>query len=133
MAALPDDYALASGYAAVRAAEVWELLRDVENWPRVFPGWIERIEAEDERFTATGPSREKFDLYPHPDAEHRALDVETVDELGSSDTLRLRVLDVPSGSLVVAAHGRLQGTADAAWNQKREAIAAGLDAIAGLL
>ena len=129
MADLPESYAVASGFAQSRGAEIWELLKEVENWPRVFPGWIASLEADDDRFTATGPQREKFDLYPHPDAEQRALDVECVDELGSADTLRLRVFDIPGGSLVIAAHGRLKGTSDAAWQAKRDAIAEGLSSL----
>lgn len=78
----------------------------------------------------TGPSKEKFDFYPRPDAEHHALDVEVIDELGSADTLKLRVLGIPGGALVVVAHGRLAGTSDSAWARKRDGVAEGLSALA---
>lgn len=77
----------------------------------------------------TGPSKEKFDFYPRPDAEQRALDVDVVDELGSADTMRLRVLDMPGGALIVVAHGRLAGTSDSAWERKRSGVAEGLSAL----
>lgn len=129
MAELPGSYAVASGFVAASSADAWELLRDIENWPRAFPGWIAAVEAGDDRFTATGPSREKYDLYPHADPEQRALDVEVVDELGSADTLKLRILDIPGGSLVLVAHGRLSGTSDSAWARKRDGVAEGLSAL----
>lgn len=129
MAPIPDNHAVASGFVAAKAAATWQRLRDVGEWPSVFPEWIASIVQDDERFTATGPEREKFDLYPHFDDEQLALDVEVVDELGSADTLRLRVLDMPGGSLVIASHGRLSGTSDKAWADKREGVQHGLTAL----
>jgi hypothetical protein len=129
VAALPDNHAVASGFVAASSSDTWEKLRELENWPSVFPGWIASIVVDDDRFTATGPAREKFDLYVSANVENHALDVETVDELGSSDILRLRVLDMPGGSLVLVAHGKLRGTSPAAWAAKRDAIAAGLSAL----
>ena len=129
MADLPDSYDVASGFVAASASVSWEHLRDLENWPGVFPGWIATVVADDDRFTATGPAKEKYDLYVHSDPEQHSLDVETVDELGSADTLRLRILDMPGGSLVLVAHGKLSGTSPAAWAAKRDAVAAGLSAL----
>jgi hypothetical protein len=57
------------------------------------------------------------------------MDVEVVDELGSADTLKLRLLDIPGGTLVLVAHGKLKGTSDVAWAAKRDAVAAGLSAL----
>ena len=130
MPRLPDSYDVASGFAPVKPSAIWEQIRDLENWPGYFPGWIASVEAGDDRFTATGPSREKFDMYPHSDAENRALDVEIVDELGSADTLRLRLLDMPGGTLVIAAHGKLSGSGEAAWAAKRDSIAEGVAELA---
>lgn len=129
MARLPDNHAVASGFVPARAKDTWQRLRDVGEWPSVFPEWTASVVQDDERFTATGPAREKFDLYPHVDDEQLAMDVETVDELGSADILRLRVLDMPGGSLVIASHGRLSGTSDKAWSDKRSAIENGLAAL----
>lgn len=126
---MPDTYAVASGVTDAPPAEAWERISNLENWPAVFPQWIASIVAEDDRFTATGPSREKYDLYPQLDPDRQAIDVETVDELGSADTLRLRVLPVKGGSLVIVAHGRLPGAPEVAWAGKRDAIAAGLAAL----
>lgn len=126
MAALPDNLAVASGFVPVPAAVAWPLVSDLARWPDVFPEWIARIEQDDERFTATGPAKEKFDLYPHSDDEALTLDVETVDELGSADTLRLRLVDVNGGCAITLAHGRLMGTSDAAWHVKRDGIQSGL-------
>jgi hypothetical protein len=129
VADLPDNYAVASGFVAASASDTWEHLRDLENWSAVFPDWIAAIVADDDRFTATGPAREKFDLYVQSDPEQRSLDVETVDELGSADTLKLRILEMPGGSLVLVAHGKLSGTSPVAWAAKRDAVAAGLSAL----
>lgn len=132
MPRLPETYDLARGFVPTKPAAVWDHIRDLENWPGVFPGWIASIETDEdgERFTATGPAREKFDMYPHADAENRALDIEIVDELGSADTLRLRLLDMPGGTLVIVAHGKLSGSGDAAWAAKRDAIAEGVAELA---
>ncbi len=129
MPALPDNHAVATGFVATSSSTAWEYLRDLEHWPSVFPGWISSIVADDDRFTATGPGKEKYDLYVHSDPEHHSLDVETVDELGSADILKLRILDIPGGSLVLVAHGKLSGTSPAAWDAKREAVASGLSAL----
>lgn len=129
MAELPQTYDVAAGFVPTSAAAAWEHVRDIDNWPAIFPGWVERAEADDERWHVTGPGKEKYDFYPHPDGEQRSLDVEVVDELGSADTLRLRVLDMPGGALVVVAHGRLSGTSDSAWAQKRDGIAGGLSGL----
>jgi hypothetical protein len=129
VAELPDNYALASGFVAASASAAWERLSDLENWAGVFPDWIAAIVADDDRFTATGPAREKFDLYVQSDPDHRSLDVEVVDELGSADTLKLRILEIPGGSLVLVAHGKLSGTSAIAWERKRDAVAAGLSAL----
>ncbi|MGK2878499.1 MAG: hypothetical protein ACSLFF_07990 [Solirubrobacterales bacterium] len=129
MAELPENYAVASGFAAGASSDVWARVSDLENWPAVFPGWIASIVFDDDRFTATGPSREKYDLYVHSDPDQHSLDVETVDELGSADTLKLRLLDIPGGCLVVVAHGKLNGTSPAAWAAKRDAVAEGLSAL----
>lgn len=126
MAELPDSIDVASGFVAASPADVHAVLSDVSGWPNVFPQWIAAIVADDDRFTATGPNKEKFDLYVHPDADALALDVEVVDELGSADTMRIRVVDAPGGSVVTASHGRLMGMPDAAWVGKRDAVAAGL-------
>lgn len=129
MSVVPNSYAVASGFVAASSSDTWNRLRDLENWPGVFPGWITSIVADDDRFTATGPAREKYDLYVQSDPEHRSLDVETVDELGSADVLKLRVLEMPGGSLVLVAHGKLNGTSAEAWAAKRDAVAAGLSAL----
>jgi hypothetical protein len=129
VADLPDSYAVASGFIAASASDAWERVRDLENWPAIFPEWIDSVVADDDRFTATGPAKEKYDFYVTSDPEHHALDVETVDELGGADTLKLRILDIPGGSLVLVAHGKLSGTSPAAWSAKRDAVAAGLSAL----
>jgi hypothetical protein len=129
VADLPDSYAVASGFIAASSSDAWEKLKDLENWPGVFPGWIASIVADDDRFTATGPAKEKYDLYVHSDPEQHSLDVETVDELGSADILKLRILEIPGGSLVIVAHGKLSGTSLAAWEAKRNAVATGLSAL----
>lgn len=129
MAELPDNYAVASGFVPAPSSDTWARLSDLENWADVFPAWIESIVLDEDRFTATGPSREKYDLYVQSDPEHHMLDVETVDELGSADTLKLRVLDIPGGSLVLVVHGKLSGTSPVAWEAKRDAVAAGLSAL----
>lgn len=129
MADLPDTYAVATGFVAARPTEVWARLRDLEQWPAIFPEWISAIELDDDRFHVTGPNREKYDFYAHSDGEQRELDVEVIDELGSADTLKLRLLEIPGGTLVIAAHGRLAGTSDAAWQQKRDGVASGLSAL----
>lgn len=129
MAELPDNIAVARGFVSVPSAIAWPLVSDLARWPEVFPGWIARVEQDGDRFTATGPAREKFDLYPHADDEALTLDVETVDELGSADTLRLRLVDVNGGCAITLAHGRLMGTSDAAWESKREGIQSGLLAL----
>lgn len=126
MAELPENIAVASGFVPVPSAIAWALVSDISRWPEVFPEWIARVDPDDDRFTATGPSREKFDLYPHVDEAALTLDVETVDELGSADTLRLRLVDVPGGCAITIAHGRLSGTSDAAWDVKRDGIQSGL-------
>lgn len=126
MAEVPDNFDVAAGFVAARSADLWRRICDVELWPEIFPGWIAAIEADDDHWRVTGPAREKYDFHVTADAEHRALDIEVVDELASADTLRLRVMDIPGGSLVVVAHGRLAGTSDAAWEQKRCAVADGL-------
>lgn len=120
---------MASGFVPARPAEVYEWIADLDRWPTIFPGWIASAEADDERWRITGPGKEKYDFYPHPDRDRLALDVEVVDELGSGDILRLRVLDMPGGALVLASHGKLSGTSDAAWQQKRDGVAAGLSAL----
>lgn len=130
MAELPESIAVASGFVAAPPSDVHEVLADLSRWPSVFPEWIASVVQDDDRFTATGPGREKFDLYAHPDAEAVALDVEVVDELGSADTMRIRVVDAPGGSVVTASHGRLMGMPDAAWATKRDAVAAGLRGLA---
>jgi hypothetical protein len=129
LAELPDNYAVASGFVPVSSSDTWARLSDLENWTDVFPDWIASIVLDDDRFTATGPSREKYDLYVQSDPEQHSLDVETVDELGSADTMKLRILDIPGGSLVLIAHGKLSGTSPAAWAAKRNAVAAGLSAL----
>lgn len=130
MAQLPETHAAAAGFVAAKSAAAFAFAADLSNWPALFPGWIDRIEPDDERWHATGPRKEKYDLYPTSDAEHFALDVEVVDELGSADVLRLRVLDMPGGALVIVSHGRLSGTSDSAWQQKRDGVK---DGLAGLL
>ena len=129
MAELPPSYAVASGYLEMKSDDAWRLFKDVAGWAKLFPEWIVSIEDDDDRFTATGPNREVFDLYPKDDDEHHTLDVEVVDELGSADTLKLRVLAMPGGSLVLIAHGKLAGMPNAAWSAKRDAIAQGLHAL----
>ncbi len=114
---------------AVRAADAFAWVSDLTRWPEIFPGWIAAAEPDDERWRVTGPSKEKYDFYPHADAEQRTLDVEVVDELGSGDILRLRVLEMPGGALVLVAHGKLSGTSDAAWEQKRDGVTSGLSAL----
>lgn len=106
------------------------MVSDISEWGSLFPGWTAVIKADDDRFTATGPNGERFDLYPKDDEEHHTLDVETVDELGSADTLRLRMLSTTGGCFVVVSHGRLNGMPDAVWEAKREAIAQGLQSLA---
>jgi hypothetical protein len=131
MAEAPNNVALASGFTPVPAIEAFATFADLGRWADHFPGWIATIEflPDDERYTATGPQRERFDLYPQIDEDARTIDVETVDELGSADTLRLRVLDVNGGSFVIIAHGRLKGTPDPQWDAKRAAVADGLAAL----
>lgn len=130
MADLPDSIEVASGFVAASPTDVHTALADLAAWPTVFPEWIASVVQDDDRFTATGPNKEKFDLYAHPDPEAAALDVEVVDELGSADTMRIRIVDAPGGSVVTASHGRLMGMPDAAWTAKREAVAAGLRRLA---
>ena len=129
MAELPDNHAVATGFLPAKSSAVWERLSDIDNWPGIFPGWIARVENDDDRWHVTGPTKEKFDFYPRPDAEQHALDIEVIDELGSADTLKLRLLDIPGGSLVLVSHGRLAGTSDAAWEFKRTGVAEGLSAL----
>ncbi len=129
MAALPPTYDVASGFVAARAADAFAWVSDLTRWPALFPEWIAAAEADDERWRVTGPGKEKYDFYPHTDPEQRTLDVEVVDELGSGDILRLRVLEMPGGALVLVAHGKLSGTSDAAWVQKRDGVASGLTAL----
>ncbi|MGH2960314.1 MAG: SRPBCC family protein [Solirubrobacterales bacterium] len=129
MAELPDNYAVATGFVPASSSDAWALVSDLENWSAVFPEWIASIEFDEDRYTATGPSREKYDLYVQSDPEEHTLDVETVDELGSADTLKLRILDIPGGSLVLVAHGKLSGTSPVAWEAKRDAVAAGLSGL----
>lgn len=129
MAELPNNYAVASGFVPSSASDAWEFVQDLENWPRVFPDWIASIVFDEDRYTATGPSREKYDLYVQSDPEHHALEVETVDELGSADTLKLRVLDIPGGALVLVAHGKLSGTSPVAWAAKRDGVSSGLSSL----
>lgn len=126
MAELPDNYAVATGFVPASSSDTWARLNNLENWADVFPAWIASIVWDEDRFTATGPSREKYDLYVQSDPEQHSLDVETVDELGSADTMKLRILDMPGGSLVLIAHGKLSGTSPKAWEAKRDAVAAGL-------
>jgi hypothetical protein len=130
MAEAPKNVALASGFVAAPAAGVWQQVSDIAGWPQLFPGWTASIEAEDDRFTATGPRDQRFDIYPNVDDEHFALDAETVDELGSADTLRLRLVSAKGGCFVVVTHGRLNGMPDAEWDAKRDGIAQGLTALA---
>lgn len=129
MAELPDNYDVAAGFVAARPTDVFARLRELGSWPQFFAGWITAAEEDDDRWRVTGPANERYDFYPTPDSAALTLDVEVVDELGSSDTLRLRLLDMPGGTLVVAAHGRLAGTSDVAWEAKRTAIAEGVAAI----
>lgn len=129
MAELPPTFAVASGFLPVRSSEAWDRLRDLEQWHELFPAWIAAIELDDDRFHVTGPNREKYDFYAHPEPEIHELNVEVVDELGSADTLKMRLLDIPGGTLVIIAHGRLAGTSDAAWAQKRDGVEAGLSAL----
>lgn len=111
------------------ASATWSYVSDIEHFPAIFPEWIASIEFDEDRYHATGPRREKYDLYAQSDAENHALNVEVVDELGSADILKLRVLEIPGGSLVLVAHGKLSGTSEAAWSAKRDAVAAGLSAL----
>lgn len=129
MAELPSNYDVAAGFVAKPASEAWERLRDIESWPAVFPDWIASVEADDDRFHIVGVGKERYDFYPHAEPEQRALDVEAIDELGSADTLKLRVLDMPGGALVIVAHGRLAGTSDSDWARKRAGVAEGLAAL----
>jgi hypothetical protein len=129
VAELPDNYAVATGFVPVPSSAAWAHLSDLENWPTVFPDWIASIALDDDRFTATGPNREKYDFYVQSDPEQHTLDVETVDELGSADTLKLRILDIPGGSLVLVAHGKLSGTSPAAWAAKRDGVSSGLSSL----
>lgn len=133
MAGIPDNVALASEFVVAPAGIVWTLVADVGGWGRLFPGWTASVAVEDDRCSATGPNGERFDLYPQADDERLTLDVETVDELGSADTLRLRVLSAGGGCFVVVAHGRLTGMPEAEWASKRDAVAAGLRDIGTLL
>jgi len=133
MASAAENVAIATAFVAAPTARVWQIVADIAEWDHLFPGWTAAVAADDDRFTATGPNGEKFDLYPHDDEERHTLDVETVDELGSADTLRLRVLATHGGCFVVVSHARLNGTPDAQWNAKREAIAAGVESIGSLL
>lgn len=129
MADSPKNVALASGFVSAPVAGVWQQVSDIAAWGELFPGWTAEVVAEDDRFTATGPSRQRFDIYPNVDDSNFALDAETVDELGSADTLRLRLVAAKGGCFVVVSHGRLNGMPDAEWNAKREGIAQGLDAL----
>src|SRR3954451_5983976 len=109
MAELPQNYAVASGFVALKLSDAWNLVKNVEGWSDLFPEWIVAVEVDDDRITATGPAGEMFDLYAKGDDLHHTLDVEVVDELGSADTLHVRVLAMPGGSLVLIAHGKLNG------------------------
>lgn len=129
MAEVPNNVSLASGFIPAPPDQAWARLNDPMKWPEVFPGWIASIVDDDDRLTGTGPQKERFDLYSTIDEDALAVDVEVVDELGSADTFRLRVLAVTGGSLVVVTHGRLMGMPDVAWEAKRDAVIAGLAAL----
>lgn len=129
MSELPATYDVSAGFIGATSADAWEHLRDLATWPSVFPGWLVSIEVDDDRFHAVGAARERYDFYPRFESEQRSIDVEVVDELGSADTLKLRILDIPGGALVIVAHGRLAGTSDADWERKRMGIAKGLAAL----
>lgn len=126
MVELPDNLAVAQAYVAESPSAVWERVGDLSRWPELFGGWVASIEEGDDRFTATGPEREKFDLYPTREDSTFTLHVEVVDELGSADTLHLIVLEVPGGCMAIVTHGRLPGTSEAAWQNKRDSVASGL-------
>jgi hypothetical protein len=129
VAEIPENVTLADGFVAAPARQLWPRLAELAGWADLFPGWIASINADDDHFTATGPNGQRFDLYPQIDAEMFAADVEVVDELGSADTLRLRVVEVNGGSFVLVAHGRLKGTPQSEWDAKRAAIADALSAL----
>jgi len=129
----PGNVVLAWAFVTEPAVIAFERVSELTRWPDLFGGWTAHVAQVEDHFTATGPEGERFDLYPTSDREALAIDVEVVDELGAADTLRLRVIDAPGGCFVVAAHAKLAGTPEAQWHAKRDAVAAGLDAIASLL
>lgn len=127
MPEIPDNLALATGYVAAGADRALALLGDLARWPEVFPHWLTAVAAEDEHFNATGSAGERYDLYPHPAEGERGLDVEVVDELGSADVLRLRLIDARGGGcFVVVTASRLAGVSADDWHRVRDALQDGL-------
>ncbi|MFY9264831.1 MAG: hypothetical protein WAO61_05335 [Solirubrobacterales bacterium] len=123
----PQNVTLASAYAATSADAAWDIVSDPAQWPNLFPGWLARIAADDDSFHATGTAGERYDLYWHPSDDRRSLDVEIVDEMGSADVLRLRLIDARGGGcFVVVAAGRLAGVSDADWRRTCDALADGV-------
>lgn len=127
MPEIPDKLTLATAYCERPADAVWTLLGDLTRWPEVFSDWLTAVTDDDDRFHAVGTAGERYDLYPHPAADRCGLDVEIVDELGSADVLRLRLIDARGGGcFVVVAAARLAGVSDADWRRVRKALAEGV-------
>lgn len=115
------------------ADRVWETISDLSRWPEIFSGWLASVTPDDDRFGATGTNNERYDLYPHPAEDRRAVDVEVVDELGSSDVLRIRLIDTRGGCFIVAVAAKLVGVSDDDWQRVSGAIGDGVAAIGELL
>jgi hypothetical protein len=127
MPEIPDNLTLATGFLDAGADRAWALLGDPLRWPEVFPDWLTAVRPDDERLNATGSAGERYDLYPHPADDERGIDVEVVDELGSADVLRLRLIDARGGGcFVVVVASRLAGVSDADWQRVRDALRDGL-------
>lgn len=127
MPEVPDKLMLATAFCDRPADALWALLSDLTRWPEVFSDWLTSVADEDDRFHATGSAGERYDLYPHPAEDRRGIDVEVVDELGSADMLRLRLIDARGGGcFVVVAAARLAGVSDADWQRVRDALAEGV-------
>lgn len=134
MAEAPDNLVFATGFVPAGADAVWPLVSDVTRWVEVFPEWLTEVHDDDDRFHATGANGERYDLYPHPAEDSRGVDVEVVDELGSADVMRLRLIDARGGGcFFIVAGGRLPGVSDSQWQLVRDAIVAGVENLPDLV
>lgn len=130
---IPDGLTLAATHLAVPTRAVWSVVADVGRWAEVFPNWLASITADDDRYHAGGVLGQRYDMYPHTDEDALALDVEVVDELGSADVMRVRLIDARAGCFVVVTAARLAGISDADWQRQRDALATGIRNLPKLL